>query len=148
MRYFQLTLHLTKEDDNIFFVIKLNLTKASFFWQKVVSWKPLSKFSYVCFSLEKLINGKHFLVKRKFGLVSRKLFFFYFGRKTLSRSWEKFRNIILFVDYNKFGPQTFDCYIFCFEFFFQFHPLEFDFYINFDPHFYDCYFLFSYYFFN
>ena len=51
---------------------------------------------------------------------------FYFGRKTLSRSCEKFRNIILFAYYNKFGTQTFDCYIFCFELFFQFHPLEFD----------------------
>jgi hypothetical protein len=45
---------------------------------------------------------------------------------------------MLFADYIKFGPQTFDCYIFCFEFFFQFHPLEFDFFINFDPYFYDC----------
>jgi hypothetical protein len=35
-----------------------------------------------------------------------------FGRKTLSESCEKFRNIILFVDYIKFDPQTFDCYIY------------------------------------
>jgi hypothetical protein len=77
------------------------------------------------------------------------VFSFYFEQKTLCRSYEKIRNIILFIDYNKFGPQDFDCYIFCFEsFFFQFHPLEFNFYINFDPHFYDCYFLFSYYVFN
>jgi hypothetical protein len=80
-------------------------------------------------------------------LIFRKVFSFYFGRKTLSRSCEKFRNIILFVDYVKFGPQTFDCYIyFVLNIFFQFHPLEFDFYINFGPHFYNCYFLFSYYF--
>jgi hypothetical protein len=47
--------------------------------------------------------------------------------------------MLLFVDYIKFGSQTFDYYIFCFEFFFfQFHPLEFDFYINFDLYFYDC----------
>jgi len=55
----------------------------------------------------------------------------YFGRKTLSGSCEKFRNVILFVDYIKFGPQTFDCYIyiyiyiyiFCFEYlFFNFIP--------------------------
>jgi hypothetical protein len=77
-------------------------------------------------SLEKLFDKKHFTVKEKFGLVSKKVFSFYFGRKTLSRSCEKFRNIILFTDYNKFGPQTFDFYIFCFEFFFQIHPLEFD----------------------
>jgi hypothetical protein len=35
-----------------------------------------------------------------------------FGRKTLSGSCEKFKNIILFVNYIKFGPQTFDCYIY------------------------------------
>jgi hypothetical protein len=34
---------------------------------------------------------------------------------------------MLFDDYIKFDHQTFDCYIFYFEyFFFQFHPLEFD----------------------
>jgi hypothetical protein len=93
----------------------------------VVSWKPLSKLSCVCLLLGKLVNGKHFSVKEKFGLISRKVFSFYFGRKTLSRSCEKFRNVMLFADYIKFGPQTFDCYIFCFEsFFFQFYPLEFD----------------------
>ena len=50
--------------------------------------------------------------KGKFDLVFRKIFSFYFGRKTLSGSCEKFRNVILFVDYIKFGPQTFDCYIY------------------------------------
>ena len=30
---------------------------------------------------KKLINKKYFSVKEKFGLVSRKVFFFYFGRK-------------------------------------------------------------------
>jgi len=87
--------------------------------RKVVSGKPLFKLSCVCLSLEKLvnekhfsINGKHFSVKEKFDLVSRKVFFFYFGRKTLSGSCEKFRNVILFADYIKFYPQTFDCYIY------------------------------------
>jgi len=32
--------------------------------------------------------------------------------KTLSESCEKFKNVILFADYIKFGPQTFDCYIY------------------------------------
>jgi hypothetical protein len=50
--------------------------------------------------------------QKKIGLVSRKVFSFYFGRKTLFRSCEKFRNVILFTDYIKFGPQTFDCYIY------------------------------------
>jgi hypothetical protein len=87
--------------------------------RKLVSGKPLSKLSCVCLPLEKLVNGKyfsvngkHFPVKGKFGLVSRKVFSFYFGQKTLSGSCEKFRNVILFVDYIKFDPQTFDCYIY------------------------------------
>jgi hypothetical protein len=82
-----------------------------FVFRKLVSEKPLSKLSCVCLPLEKLVNGKHFPVNRKhfsvkgkFGLVSRKVFFFYFGQKTLSGSYEKFRNIILFADYIKFGP--------------------------------------------
>jgi hypothetical protein len=64
------------------------------------------------FVMRKLVNGKHFLVKEKFDLVSRKVFPFYFGQKTLSGSCEKFRNVILFADYIKFCPQTFDCYIY------------------------------------
>jgi hypothetical protein len=72
----------------------------------VVFGKPLSKLSRVYLSLEKLVNGKYFSIKEKFGLISRKMFSFYFGRKTLSRSSEKFKNIILFADYIKFGPQT------------------------------------------
>jgi hypothetical protein len=72
-----------------------------------------------------------------------------FGWKTLSGSCEKFKNIILFTDYIKFGPQTFDCYIYIlfWIFIFQFHLLKFNFYINFDPHFYNCYLFFPYHFF-
>jgi uncharacterized protein YlzI (FlbEa/FlbD family) len=57
------------------------LSKAMFVFRKVVSRKSLSKFSCVCLSLGKLVNGKHFPVnekhfqsKEKFGLVSRKVF--------------------------------------------------------------------------
>jgi hypothetical protein len=85
-----------------------------------------SKLSIIYLLLEKLANKKHFSVKQKFGLVFKKVFSFYFGQKTLPRSYEKFRNVMLFIDYIKFGPQTFDCYIFYFEFFFQFYPLKFD----------------------
>jgi len=57
------------------------------------------------------------------------MFFFYFGMTILSGSCKKFKNIILFADYIKFDPQTFNCYIyFVLNIFFQFHPLEFDFY--------------------
>ena len=45
-----------------------------FFFLKVIFEKSFFKFSCVCLSLEKLVNGKHFLVKEKFGLVSRKVF--------------------------------------------------------------------------
>jgi len=56
--------------------------------------------------------------------------------------------ILLFVDYIEFNFQSFDCYIFCFEYFiFQFFPLKFDFYINFSFYFFDCYLFFSYLFF-
>jgi len=103
-----------------------NVIISVFVYRKVVFRKLLSKLSRVCLTLKKLINEKHFpvnekhfYVKEKFSLISRKVFSFYFGLKTLSRSCEKFKNIILFVDYVKFGPQTFDCYIFCLNFFFS-----------------------------
>jgi hypothetical protein len=71
-----------------------------------------------------IFDGKHFPVKEIFFFISRKVFSFYFGWKTLSGSCEKFRNVILFTDYIKFDPQTFDCYIyFVFEYlFFNFIP--------------------------
>jgi hypothetical protein len=68
---------------------------AVFVFRKVVSGKLLSKLSCVCLPLEKLVNGKHFPVKGKFGLVFRKVFRGKFGRKTLSGSCEKFRNVII-----------------------------------------------------
>jgi hypothetical protein len=66
------------------------------------------------------------LIRGKFDLVFRKVFSFYFGWKIFFKSCEKFKNIILFADYNKFGPQTFDCYIFCFESFFSISLMEFN----------------------
>ena len=54
-----------------------------------------------------LVNEKHFPDKEKFDLISRKVFSFYFERKIFSENCEKFKNIILFADYIKFGPQTF-----------------------------------------
>jgi hypothetical protein len=93
--------------------------KTVFVFWKLVFRKLFFKFFYIYLPLKKLVNGKHFSVNgkhfpvnKKFGLVSRKVFSFYFGRKTLSGSCEKFRNDILFADYIKFGPQTFNCYIY------------------------------------
>jgi len=86
-------------------------------------------------------------------LIFRKVFSFYFGRKTLSGSCEKFRNVILFVDYIKIDPQTFDCYIYIYIYIyfvlnvcFSISSLRINFYIKFGPHFYNCYLLFPYYF--
>jgi hypothetical protein len=118
-----------------------------FFW-KVIFKHSFSKLSCVCLLLEKLVNGKYFSIKEKFDLISRKVFSFYFERKTLSGSCEKFKNIILFAYYIKFDPQTFDCYIYIlfWIFVFQFHPLEFNFYINFGPYFYNYYLFFPHHF--
>ena len=80
------------------------------FWKVIL--KLILNFFCVCLFLEKLINKKYFPIKEKFSLVSRKVFSFYFERKTFSRSCEKFRNIILFSDYIKCSPQTFDIYIY------------------------------------
>jgi citrate lyase synthetase len=55
------------------------------------------------FVIKKISQQKALPVKEKFNLISR--------------NYKKFRNIILFTNYNKFSPQTFDCYIFCFDFF-------------------------------
>ena len=53
-----------------------------------------------------------FQPKKNLAWFTGKCFPVKFGRKTLSGSCEKFKNIILFADYIKFGPQTFDCYIY------------------------------------
>ena len=53
-----------------------------------------------------------FQLKKNLALFTGKCFPQKFGRKTLFKSCEKFRNVILFADYIKFGPQTFDCYIY------------------------------------
>ena len=105
----------------------------------------LNTLSYVHFSRNHFLN----LLKKNLDWFSGKCFPRIFRRKTLSESCEKFRNIILFADYIKFGPPTFDCYIYIlfWIFIFQFHLLKFNFYINFGPHFYNCYLLFPYHFF-
>ena len=117
--------------------------------------KLFFKFFYFYLSLEKLINEKHFPVnekyfpvKEKFGLIFMKVFSFYFGRKTLFENCKKIRNVILFADYIKSDPQTFNCYIYFLFWIFvlQFHPLEFNFYIKFGLYFYNCYLLFPYHF--
>jgi len=65
--------------------------------------------------LKKLVNEKYFLankkyfsINEKFELIFKKVFSFYFERKTFSESYEKIKNIILFADYIKFDSQTFN----------------------------------------
>ena len=91
---------------------KTNSAKAMFVSWNSLSGKPLSKLSYICLTLGKLVNGKHFSVKEKFGLVSRKVFSWKIWAENTFRKLWKFKNVILFADYIKFGPQTFDCYIY------------------------------------
>ena len=111
-RYF----FFTQNPTPYFFKIKIHLSfrfihrhanEGPFISWKLIFRKPLSKLSYVYLSLGKLANGKHFRVKEKFNLISRKMFSFYFGRKIFYRSCEKSKNILLFVDYIKFGLQSF-----------------------------------------
>jgi hypothetical protein len=83
-----------------------------------------------------------FQSKKNLTWFSGKCFTGKYERKKLSGNCEKFRNVILFTDYIKFGPQTFDCYILFWIFIFQFHILKFNCYINFSPYFYNCYFFF------
>jgi hypothetical protein len=59
-----------------------------------------------------LINEKYFPVKKNLAYFLGNCFAEKFERKILSGRYEKFRNIILFADYIKFGTQTFDCYIY------------------------------------
>jgi hypothetical protein len=47
----------------------------------MVAGKPLFKFFYVCLPLEKLVNGKHFLIKGTFGFIFRKVFLFILSGK-------------------------------------------------------------------
>jgi hypothetical protein len=69
------------------------------------------------FIIKKLVNKKYFLEKKTWLSFQESVFLLFLVKNTF-RSCEKFINILLFVDYIKFGPQSFDCYIFCFESFF------------------------------
>jgi hypothetical protein len=108
----------------VYFILRPNL----FILWKVVLWLKIIFKIFLCLFIIRKINQRKTLSNKKiFDLIFRKVFFFDFERKTLFRNYKKIRNIILFADYIKFDPQTFDCYILYFEsFFFQFHPLEFD----------------------
>jgi hypothetical protein len=114
---------------------------------KLVFRKSFSKFSCVCLSLEKLVDGKHFLVKEKFDLVFRKVFSFYFGGKHFLKIMKNLEmSYYLLIISNLVLKLLIAIYILFWIFVFQFHPLEFNFYINFGPYFYNYYLLFPYHF--
>ena len=72
-----------------FWIHPMNHIEAVFVFRKVVFGKSLSKLSCVCLSLGKLINRKHFPIKEKFGLISRKVFSFYFWTEnTFQKLWK------------------------------------------------------------
>ena len=67
---------------------------------------------YTSYSTEKTFQSKKNLV-----WFLKKFFLEKFRRKILFGRCEKFKNIILFTNYNKFGFQAFNFYVFCFVFF-------------------------------
>jgi hypothetical protein len=71
-----------------------------------------------CFSWKCFLNLKTLL--EKFSLVFRKVFSFYFGRKTLSENCEKFRNVILLLIISNLMilKLLIDIYIYIYIFFF------------------------------
>jgi len=97
-----------------------------------VSRKVVSKLSCVCLHLGKLVNGKHFPVKEKFGLVSRKVFSFILDGKhflevvknlEMSYYLSIISNLILKLLIAIYIYIYIYIYIFCFEYlFFNFIP--------------------------
>jgi hypothetical protein len=64
------------------------------------------------FAIRKVGQRKTISSQRKIWLGFQESVFLENLGETLSGSCEKFRNVILFADYIKFGPQTFDYYIY------------------------------------
>ena len=122
--------------NRIAFPRKKLVIKALFVSRKVLFGKLFSKLSCVCLSLGKLVNGKQFTVSGKHFLVNGKHFPVYgkyfsvnFNKRKIWLGFQEsvflknlkgkhFSKIVknletlLFADYIKFDPQTFDCYIY------------------------------------
>jgi hypothetical protein len=68
---------------------------------------PVFVYHYKSWSIENTFQSK-----KNLAWFPGKCFPGQFEQKILFESCEKFKNVILFADYIKFGPQTFDCYIY------------------------------------
>jgi len=69
--------------------------------------------TFMClFIIRKVGQRKTLFSQRKIWLSFQESVFLLFGWKTFSGSCEKIKNVILFANYIKFDPQTFDCYIY------------------------------------
>ena len=107
---------------------------AMFVFRKVVSGKSLSKLSCVYLPVGKLVNGKHFPVKEKFGLVFKKVFSWkIWGENTFRKLWKIYKYHYLLIISNLILKLLIAIYILFWIFIFQFHLLKFYFYINFGP---------------
>jgi len=98
------------------------------FYTMFISWKMIFEKLFICvyLPLGKLLTENTFQSKKHLAWFPEKCFPRKFRWKTLSGSCEKFRHIILFADYIKFGPQTFDCYIyFALNIYFSISSLKF-----------------------
>ena len=117
---------------------------------KVVFRKLFSKFFYIYLLLEKLVDRKHFPVKKKiwFGFQEN-VFLQHLSGKHFLEVVKKLKiSYYLMIILNLVLKLLIAIYIYIYWIFiFQFHLLKFNFYINFGFYFYNCYLLFPYHFF-
>jgi hypothetical protein len=105
--------NLTKDVTNTFGIRDMCIS-----W-KVIFEKLFFKFFYVYLSLKKLINGKHFPVKGKFSLVSRKVFSWkIWTENTFRKLWKIKKRYIIYWFYQIWSSNFWLLYIFCFEYLF------------------------------
>jgi len=117
--------------------------------RNLLSGKPLFKFSCVCLPLKKLVNKKHFPVKKQNWLgFQESVFLKNLGGKHFPEVVKKLEiSYYLLIISNLVLRFLIAIYILFWIFIIQFHLLKFNFYINFGPHFYNCYLFFPYHFF-
>jgi len=101
--------------------------KGTFVSWKVISGKLFFKPSSVCLPLGKLVNRKHFFIKEKFGLISRKVFFpFILGGKHFSEVVKILKISYCLLIMSNLILKLLIAIYFVWIFFFQIHPLKFD----------------------